>query len=198
MLITQDYLEELREKCGATHCATIRVEDIVLDAGLRSNCEMNYCGEYGRTWVCPPHCGSIEDCIENVRAYDGAVVIQYVGTLEDSYDFEGMQEAANIFNDVFLKAVRAVKEHVCQGGTEKPQELLCLGAGGCHRCGTCALATEEPCRFPEEAFASLESHGIFVSDLAGKAGLNYINGQNTVTYFGAIFFNDNELLSQED
>lgn len=191
MLTTQDYLEELRVNCGATHCATIRVADIVFDAGLRSNCEMNYCGEYGRTWVCPPHCGAIDDCIETVRAYDGAFVIQYVGTLEDSYDFEGMQEAADIFNDVLLKAFCKVKEQICSGNMEKNQKLLCLGAGGCHRCKTCALTSEEPCRFPEEAFASLESHGIFVSDLAQKAGLNYINGQNTVTYFGAIFFNDN-------
>jgi hypothetical protein len=35
---------------------------------------------------------------------------------------------------------------------------------------------------------SLEAYGINVSELAKAAGMNYINGQNTVTYFGAVLF----------
>jgi hypothetical protein len=37
--------------------------------------------------------------------------------------------------------------------------------------------------------ASLEAYGIFVAKLAEKAGMKYINGVNTVTYFGAVLFN---------
>ena len=44
----------------------------------------------------------------------------------------------------------------------------------------------EPCRFPEKAIGSLEAYGVNVSLLAQTAGMRYINGQNTVTYFGAI------------
>ena len=181
MEISQGFLENLKSFCGASNCALIHVKDIILDPGLRKNCEMNYCGEYGRTWVCPPHCGPIEECIDKVRQYSEAIVVQTISPLEDSYDFEGMEAAAKTFGDVFLKAVSQVKSHYDSG-------LLCLSAGGCHRCPACSVSSGEPCRRPEEAFASLESHGIFVSDLAQKAGLNYINGQNTVTYFGAIFY----------
>jgi hypothetical protein len=35
----------------------------------------------------------------------------------------------------------------------------------------------------------LEGCGIFVSKLAAQAGVNYINGANTVTYFGAVMYN---------
>ena len=48
--------------------------------------------------------------------------------------------------------------------------------------------TNEPCRHPELAMPSLETYGINVSELAASSGMKYINGQNTVTYFGALLF----------
>ena len=36
--------------------------------------------------------------------------------------------------------------------------------------------------------ASLEAYGIHVSKLAKAADMKYINGQNTVTYFGGVLF----------
>ena len=38
--------------------------------------------------------------------------------------------------------------------------------------------------------ASLEAYGVNVSELASASGMKYINGQNTVTYFGAVFFQE--------
>ena len=67
-------------------------------------------------------------------------------------------------------------------------EALHLGAGGCRVCPVCANREDKPCRFPEKALSSLEAYGINVSKLAELAGMKYINGQNTVTYFGAVFF----------
>ena len=39
---------------------------------------------------------------------------------------------------------------------------------------------------PEQAHGSLEGYGILVSGLAGQAGIRYIIGKNTVTYFGGL------------
>ena len=66
--------------------------------------------------------------------------------------------------------------------------MLHLGAGGCHLCEVCAKKTGEPCRHPDRAVASLEAYGVNVSALARLCGMKYINGENTVTYFGALFF----------
>jgi predicted metal-binding protein len=63
-----------------------------------------------------------------------------------------------------------------------------LGAGGCRVCPVCAKKTDEPCRHPELAMSSLETYGINVSKLAASAGMKYINGKDTVTYFGAVLF----------
>ena len=66
--------------------------------------------------------------------------------------------------------------------------VLHLGAGGCGVCKPCAKQSGEPCRFPELAMPSLEAYCINVSELARAAGMKYINGPNTVTYFGAVLF----------
>ena len=70
--------------------------------------------------------------------------------------------------------------------------VLHLGAGGCGLCEVCAKRTDEPCRHPDLAMASLEAYGFNVSLLAAAADMKYINGQNTVTYFGAVLFKENE------
>ena len=66
-------------------------------------------------------------------------------------------------------------------------KVLHLGAGGCHVCERCAKMDDQPCRFPEKAVSSLETYGVNVSELAKSAGMKYINGQDTVTYFAAMF-----------
>ncbi len=40
----------------------------------------------------------------------------------------------------------------------------------------------------ESAVASLATYGVNVSKLAPAAGMKYINGKDTVTYFGAVLF----------
>ena len=67
-------------------------------------------------------------------------------------------------------------------------KVLTLGAGGCRICPVCAMKTGEECRHPDRALASLEAYGVNVSKLAAASGMKYINGQNTVTYFGAVFY----------
>ncbi len=54
------------------------------------------------------------------------------------------------------------------------------------------------CRFPGRAHGSLEANGIFVSELAAMAQVKYNNGANTVTYFGALICNSEDLKMLEN
>lgn len=45
-----------------------------------------------------------------------------------------------------------------------------------------------PCRFPEKARSSAYANGISVVDLAKQLGINYKNGNNTVTYFSVVLY----------
>ena len=52
------------------------------------------CPGYGKFWPCPPGCGSLEEMRRRVEAYSRGLLVQTVGQLEDSYDWEGMQAAS--------------------------------------------------------------------------------------------------------
>ncbi len=166
---------------GAFKANVIEAKEIVTDKIFREICLSNSCGMCGKCYMCPPDLGDIDELMSSIKEYDYALVYQTVSELEDSFDFEGMVEAKKAFYPV-SQSLRKVF------GELKPAKVLHLGAGGCGVCKKCAKATNEPCRFPELAMASLEGYGVNVSDLAKAAGMKYINGQNTVTYFGAVLF----------
>lgn len=176
-------LDLLRQKAfslGAFRAETVKVADIALDASFRKLCEANACGNYGQNYTCPPDAGDIDELMRKIRTFDKALVYQTVGELEDSYDFEGMMDAAGKHNQLIQAMWDYTDELQLEG-------VLHLGAGGCHLCSVCGKKTGTPCPHPDRAIVSLETHGINVSLLAQQAGMYYINGQNTVTYFGAAF-----------
>ena len=83
------------------------------------------------------------------------------------------------------RTARRAKQSVRRN--RRAQASFISGPAGCRVCSVCAKVTGEPCRHPDMAMRSLETYGINVSLLAQEAGMRYINGQNTVTYFGAVF-----------
>ena len=176
-----DRMTTLALSLGAFRAAVIPVSDVETDASFRDMCASNVCGNYGRNWMCPPDAGDIHDLMAELRTYSYALVYQTVSELEDSFDFEGMVEAKRRTYPL----AQSMREIFKNCGIKK---VLHLGAGGCGVCKSCAKQTGEPCRFPEKAMPSLEAYGFNVSALAKSAGMKYINGQNTVTYFGAVLF----------
>ena len=166
---------------GAYKASVISTSEITLDRAFRDMCASNACGVYGKCYMCPPDVGDIDELMAEVANYGYALVYQTVSELEDSFDFEGMVEAKKRTYPL----AQSMREIFKSCGIKK---VLHLGAGGCGVCKSCAKQTGEPCRFPEKAMPSLEAYGFNVSALAKSAGMKYINGQNTVTYFGAVLF----------
>ncbi|HJA32451.1 MAG: hypothetical protein DBX58_06040 [Clostridiales bacterium] len=182
----EEKIIRLRERAlslGAHRAELMEVSRVSLDASFRDLCRANSCGNYGRNYMCPPDIGDIHRLMDEIRTYDTVLVYQTVGQLEDSYDFEGMMEAGKRHNLLAQK----LREETA-GFPEKG--ILHLAAGGCRMCEVCGKRTGEPCRFPQKAIGSLEAYGINVSLLAKESGMNYINGADTVTYFGAVFFRE--------
>ena len=165
---------------GATKATVIQVKDIVLSAAFRDICAKNSCGMYGRCWMCPPDIGDIEPLMAQVRSYRHGLLYQTISNIEDSFDIEGMQEAGK--NHVWLsQRIEAFMMPVL----EKHLHLTC---GGCRLCDRCAKLDGLPCRKPEQALSSMEGYGIDVYNTCKPTELKYINGQNTVTYFGIVLF----------
>ena len=179
-------MSEITLSLGAFRASVIPVEQVETDASFRDMCAANVCGNYGRNWMCPPDAGDIHELMAELRTYAYVLVYQTVTELEDSYDFEGMMDAGVAHNRLMTELRKRLS------GVDGLSRVLHLGAGGCRMCEVCAKRTGEPCRHPDLAVASLETYGVNVSKLAPAAGMKYINGQNTVTYFGAVLFDPME------
>ena len=172
---SQTWEEELRA-LGISSWGVIDTDTIVFSEEVHGLCAANRCGNYAKTWACPPAVGTLDECRARVLAYRKALVFSGVYELEDSFDLDGMREG----HSAFRKACMALPAML-----SKP--YLLLGNEGCGLCATCTYP-DAPCRFPEKAIPSVEATGIYVVDLAKKTGIHYHNGTNTVTYFCTIMF----------
>ena len=175
-------LLQLVLQCCAAKAACIRQEQIVLSEQFREVCEKNQCGMYGRCWVCPPEAGGIRELMDRVKSYDAGVLYQTITPIEDSFDIEGMQEAAH--NHALL-GQRIGKALGAAAG-----QMFHLSCGGCRLCEHCTKPEGKPCRFPGKALLPLEVCGIDVYNTTKSTDLKYINGQNTVTYFGLVLYQE--------
>lgn len=168
---------------GATRAAIVNVPDIRFSDTFRDLCKMNSCGNFSTNWKCPPAVGEYEELKNQVLHYKKGLVIQTVYHLEDSFDFEGMVKAKGIHEQVFRSVWNRIRaENILS-------QYLPLNAGICTFCEKCTYPDEE-CRFPEEALASVEAYGIDVTALVTACGIPYNNGQASVSWVGAFFFND--------
>ena len=159
---------------------SLKNEDIIMERELRQACEQNTCGHFGANWMCPPAVGEIDSLIEKIRTYGDGLLMQSVYSIEDSFDFEGMMTALEKHRASFVSLLQTIEEHV------ERESLLPLDAGYCAVCTDCTQKQNEPCRFPDKAIASVESHGMAVNATLGNVGLKYNNGPNTVSYVGII------------
>ena len=174
-------LVEAALAAGAAKAVVIPESQIVTSAEFRDICASNQCGNYGRCWMCPPEIGPIDELMAELQKYSRGLLYQTIAPLEDSYDIEGMFAAGNEHAWV-SQAVGKNAAPLLHGPT------LHLSCGGCHLCKVCAKKTQEPCRHPDLALSSLEGYGINVYETVKDTPLKYINGQNTVTYFGLLLF----------
>lgn len=142
-------------------------------------CKENRCGRYGTCWTCPPGVGTREEWQERVRRYETACVFTCKYDLEDSFDLDGMMEG----QATTKRVLHGILDRLAADG----ETVLALGCEGCSLCETCSYP-DAPCRFPDKAVPSVEACGIYVVELAKKAGVRYHNGPDTVTYFCMILF----------
>lgn len=179
-----NFLEQQLSAAGFFQSGIVDTKDIVFSSEVRKLCADNVCRQYGASWSCPPAVGTVEECRARIQKYDKMLVFTGKYALEDSFDYEGMTDGRKRFAAscrVFDEAIRPYLK-----------DFLLFANEGCDLCKKCTYP-DAPCRFPEKMHPSLEANGIFVNELAALAGVNYINGANTVTYFGALVCDASDL-----
>ena len=169
---------------GAAKAEVIGCEQIVTSKAFWEICESNGCGRFGKYWNCPPAIGEPDALIAEIGTYSQAVLYQTIGEIEDSFDIEGMGEVG-VSHKKTSRRIHEVLPEIMGG-----ERFLHLSNGGCDLCPRCAKQDNEPCRFPEKLVKPMEGYCIDVYRTTKGTGLKYINGANTVTYFGIVLFGE--------
>ncbi|MBQ9780140.1 MAG: DUF2284 domain-containing protein [Clostridia bacterium] len=165
--------------CSIHESVWISPCDLPFSAEVRSMCEVNRCGKYGTSWSCPPGCGEWETLRDEFCACKSAFVFTTCHILEDSFDIEGMQTAA----EDHQKLDNAIAEAL----SRTDLRYIHLGMGTCILCKTCTYP-DAPCRHPDKMRRPPEACGIDVCAMSKAIGIRYMNGPDTVTYFSILLF----------
>jgi predicted metal-binding protein len=169
-------------EAAASDAAVLDTSEIQFHEDFRKACEKNVCRKYNTTWMSPPVIGPIGELKKRATRYRHGLLFQTVHALVSSFDFKGMLAAAEVHGGIFKDLVGRIRK------TYPLEEILPLSAGCCSICDRCAYLDQEPCRFPDQAVASVEAYGMNVIALQKSAGLPYNNGKGKVTYVGLILF----------
>ncbi|MCI8373982.1 MAG: DUF2284 domain-containing protein [Lachnospiraceae bacterium] len=162
--------------------AFISIKDIPFKEEVRHICRTE-CPRYGKSWSCPPAVGTVEECQNRCKTYEGAFLFTTMAEVPDLEDMEGMLATRKDHE----KVTRQVRELFFREG----QEVLALSTESCAICEHCTYP-EAPCRFPDRMFPSVEGFGILVTGLAEQCGITFLNGNNLVTWFSLILYREKE------
>lgn len=170
------------EEYDFKECKEFNVSLIILDPAVRNMCKQNTCGQYGKNHMCPPAIKGIDEWEQEIKSYKKGVIITKMYPLEKKYDMKAMFQGIADFKKTLTRFKQDLEDQF------QDEKFLFLGAGSCRICEKCSYLDDEPCRFPEKAYPSLEACGIDVMSLSKSAGVKYNNGEKTVTYIGAVLY----------
>lgn len=176
-------MDELLQKAldaGFTYAVPLNVATLELKTEVRDMCAADKCHAYGKNWTCPPQCGTLGECEARIRRYQKGILVQTVGKIESSLDWDEMMELEQSHKEHFHAFADTLRQLY--------PDVLCLGTGGCRICGKCAYP--EPCRFPEKACSSMEGYGLLVSDVCKQNDLPYYHGAGTMAYTCCYLFSE--------
>jgi len=172
-MINYEELAQTAKECGFTHYAELDISTLEFLQEIRDMCNPGQCRNYNKSWSCPPACASLEEMRERVKNYKTGILVQTVGDLEDSMDWDGIMEAGAQHKENFGKMRKDLNK--------KHPKLLAMGAGECKICEACTYP-DNPCRHPEKMEVSMEASGLFVSKVCTDNNLKYNYGQEKIAF----------------
>ena len=165
----------LAKECGFTHYAPLEVSTLEFMQEVRDMCNAEQCDKFNKSWSCPPVCAPLDELRERVKGYSGGLLVQTVGELEDSYDWEAIMDTGKRQKTSFAKMW---DEMVKEFG-----DVFAMGTGACAKCEKCTYP-DSPCRMPDRMEVSMEACGLLVNKVCTDNGLAYNYGPNKIAFTG--------------
>jgi len=179
-LLNQELLEQQLSELPLYLYHFIDSRELTFSDRIRHICETE-CPMYGKSWACPPGTGSIPECQARCMSYPHALLIATITEVQDIANIEETLATRGDHEEITRMAADLVEE---QTG-----KVFILSGEACSICEQCAYPNE-PCRFPDRMNPCIESHGIILTDIADKLGIEFQYGGNIVTWFSLIFYKD--------
>jgi len=164
---------------GFTHAAWIDGLTVECEPGLRAYCNPEGCPNHGENWVCPPGCGSLEECSEKVKGFSKGLLVQSVSEIDPAANNIDRYKSLNRIHNLNL---RKFLEGYCLPGAD----VLAFTSGGCVFCEVCAYPV--PCVNPGMRMNSLSAYGMDVGKLCEKAHLEYSFRPDKVYFVALILY----------
>ena len=140
------------------------------------------CPRYGQSWACPPGVGSVAECQGKCGSYANCLMI---ATITEVSDIGNLSETLRT-RGPHEKLTNQVRDLMREQGTVP----YILSTEACAVCDRCAIEDGLPCRLPGKMHPCVESHGINILGLLDRRGLAFQYGENVVTWFSLLFYND--------
>ena len=156
----------------------IRTDELLFSDRVRYICETE-CAMYNRSWACPPAVGTVEECRARVMRFQEGLLISTITEVSDIANIEETLATRAPHEEITRQVLELVRQQA--------KETLVLSTESCAHCKRCTWP-DAPCRHPERMFPCVESHGILVTDLAEKHGIDFMAGGNIVTWFSLILY----------
>lgn len=158
----KDYFD-IAKRLGFNHCVPMENLSLACKPELRAYCDPSQCPNHGQNWVCPPACGTLEECQKRVDGFHQGLLLQSVTELTPPTPPEVYMALNRAHNLRLKELVEAVRPEV--------QSILPLTSGGCVFCEACSYP--KPCLHPNVKMESLSAYGIDVTALCAAANLPY-------------------------
>ena len=156
-------------------------EELEFSDRIRWICE-HECPMFGKTWACPPAVGSVPECQGKCKSYVNCLMISTITEVADISDIDETLATRPAHEQI----TNEVRDLMRQQGVDP----YILSTEACAECDRCAYLDGQPCRYPERMHPCVESHGINVLGLLDDLGLSFQYGENVVTWFSLLFYND--------
>ena len=145
---------------------------------IRTVCEQE-CPMYNSTWACPPAVGTVEECRKRCLSYPHALMMTSVAEVGDIANMDETLSTRGPHEDL----THQVRQLLLDSGAT---DVYALSTEACTLCEQCAWP-DHPCRHPDRMFPCVESHGIVVTEIAERYGIDFLQG-NLVVWFSLLFY----------
>lgn len=155
-------------------------EELEFTERIRLVCQTE-CPRFGKSWACPPAVGTVDECKARCLSYPSGLLISTLAEVSDISDMH----ACLATRPQHEALTREVAELLRKQGAE----VYGLSSESCGICEECTYPNAS-CRHPEWMLPCVESHGIVVTALAEKYGVEYQYGGNIVTWFSLLLYRE--------